>query len=242
MDDPIQAATADVSTGHEDADPGARIGSGRAMALSFLLTAVFDVGLALVVFAVARHLGASNTVAYLVSGVGPVIMLVITWVRARTLSGASVIVLVVLVLSAVATLIGGTDARLLLAKDSLITGGFGVACLLSLLFPRPLMYYFGAKFATDGTKEGLGYWSNLWQYPGFRRSQYLITILWGLGYVIEGVLRVAIVYGVSNFATANTISVILPWVFLAALITVTVSIGRRTRAAALARRASAAPA
>src|SRR6201994_3290342 len=106
----------------------------RGLVVSLVLTAVFDVGVALAAFALAEQLGAGNTLAYLAAGVGPLIMIAITWIRARTLSGASVIILLYVLLSSAATLVGGNDPRLLLSKDSLVTGGFGLACLASVLF------------------------------------------------------------------------------------------------------------
>lgn len=212
----------------------------RAMFTGLLLTAVFDIGVALVAFTVAKRLGADNRIAYLISGIGPLTMMVITWIRARTLSGVSAIILSFQVLSSVATMVGGTDPRLLIAKDSVVTGGFGALCLLSLLLPRPLMFYFGAKFATDGTRAGLEYWSGLWRYPDFRRSQYRITTAWGIGFLLEGALRILVAYTVKDFQTANSVATLLPFVFLAALITYTVRTGMRARAAGLARAAAAA--
>jgi hypothetical protein len=205
------------------------------MLISLLLTALFDVGLALVAFSVAKRLGADDRIAYLVSGIGPLTMMLITWIRARTLSGASVIILLFLVLSSAATFVGGSDPRLLIAKDSLVTGGFGAACLLSLPLPRPLMFYFGAKFATDGTREGLERWASLWQYVDFRRSQYRLTVVWGLGFLLEAALRIAVAYSIDDFALANAIAGILPFVFLAALIGYSIRTGMRARAAGLAR-------
>ena len=207
----------------------------RGLAVSLALTAVFDVGVALAAFTVARQSGASNTVAYLAAGVGPLIMIVITWIRARTLSGASVVILLYVLLSSAATLVGGTDPRLVLSKDSLVTGGFGLACLASVLFGKPLMYYFGAKFATDGTEAGARRWSGLWRYPDFRSSQYRINAAWGVGYLVEAALRVAVAYGVASFALANAIVTVLPLLFLATLLAYTMSVARRTRAAAVAR-------
>lgn len=221
-----------------DSAPGGR----RAMLTGLLLTAIFDVGLALVAFHVAKRLGADERIAYLVSGIGPLTMMAITWIRARTLSGASVIILVFLLLSSVSTLVGGADQRLLIAKDSLVTGGFGAVCLLSLLLPRPLMFYFGAKFATDGTREGAERWSGLWQYPDFRRSQYRITTVWGVGFLLEAAARIVAAYTIDDFETANAVAQILPFVFLAALISYSIRTGMKARAAGLARaRALATP-
>jgi intracellular septation protein A len=233
MSDPVRA--------HAPSQPAsdARTVDRRAMMLGFLLTAVFDVGVALVAFRVAKHLGADDRIAYLASAIGPAIMLVITWIRARTLGGASVVILLFLLFSAAATFIGGGDPRLLIAKDSVVTGAFGAACLLSTLLPRPLMFYFGAKFGTDGSREGIRYWSGLWRYPDFRRSMYLINTAWGVGFLIEAAVRILVAYTVSSFQTANTIATILPFAFLAVLITYTIWVGNRTRAAAQARIASA---
>lgn len=204
---------------------------GRAMSVGFLLTAVFDVGLALAAFQLVKSQGGADRVAYVVSGVGPLTMIAITWVRARILSSASLVILLILLLSSAAAFIGGTDPRLLIVKDSVVTGGFGLACLISLLFPRPLMFYFGAKFATDGTRQGLDYWYGLWRYPSFRSSQYLINNVWGVGFLVEAGARIIVAYTVDSFAVASTISALLPPVFLAGLIVFSITIGKRVRAA-----------
>ncbi|MCW2545214.1 MAG: hypothetical protein JWM40_2766 [Frankiales bacterium] len=220
---------------------GSRSLNSKAMGLSFLLTAVLDIGVAITAFQAVKSNGGDDRLAYLVSTAGPFTMIAITWVRTKTLSGASLVIVLFLLLSAAAAFIGGSDSRLLIVKDSAVTGGFGLACLVSLLLPRPLMFYFGAKFATDGTRQGLSYWNGLWQYPEFRRSQYLINNVWGVAYLCEAAVRVVIAYTVDGFAVANAISTILPWAFLAVLITFTVTVGKRTQQAALAKRQQAAP-
>ncbi|MGW6782168.1 hypothetical protein [Streptomyces sp. NPDC054987] len=73
-------------------------------------------------------------------------------------------------ITAVVSLIGAHSARAPLIKDSGVTGLFGLLCLATLLAPRPLMFSFGRKFATDGTPESTAWWNGLWQYEGFRRS------------------------------------------------------------------------
>jgi hypothetical protein len=202
----------------------------NAMIVNLLLTAVLDVGLAILLFRLATSWGASEQLAYVVSCIGPLLSIGVTWARARTLSGVSMVILAFQLLSAGAAFVGGPDPRLLLVKDSLVTGGFGLVCLVSMLFPRPLMFYFGAKFGTDGTSRGLAWWNGLWQYRTFRRSQYVITTLWGVGFLVEAALRIALAYTV-DFDTAYTIGTILPFVVLAALITATIIIGQRTRRA-----------
>ncbi len=203
----------------------------RALVLNLLLTAVFDIGVAILAFQLARSWGASEQLAYVVSCAGPLIMIAITWARARTLSGVSMIIIAFQLLSAGAAFVGGSDPRLLLVKDSIVTGGFGLVTLASTLLPRPLMFYFGMKFGTDGTPAGVAWWKGLWQYPSFRRSQYVVNTLWGVGFLVEAALRILLAYTI-DFDTAYTVGQILPFVFLAGLITATMVIGQRTRRAA----------
>ncbi len=223
------------SGGRSSAAEQPRNFDGKAMMVSLLLTAIFDIGLAIVAFNFVKQRGANDQIAYLVAGIGPLTMIVITWVRAKKLSGASIVILLFILLSSAAAFIGGTDSRLLIVKDSAVTGGFGLACLLSLLLPKPMMFYFGAKFATDGTRDGLSHWYGLWQYPEFRKSQYLINNLWGIGFLIEAGLRILIAYTVASFQLAYTISNILPFVFLAGLLALTIMLGHRARSAAVER-------
>lgn len=205
------------------------------MLVSLVLTGVFDVGLALVAFNVAAGAGLGDQLAYVCSMIGPAIMLVITRVRSGTFGGVSIPILVFLMLSAAGSyLLAGVDPRLLIVKGAAVTGGFGLACLLSTLLPKPLMFYFGARFATDGTREGTGYWYGLWRYPDFRRSQYVVNSVWGVAFLVEAVLRILIAYTVP-FVPARTITGVLPLVFLAGLLAFTVIYGHRVRRAATER-------
>lgn len=220
-----------------DHDEGQRHLSGRAMLGSFGLTAIFDVGVTIAVYQLARNNGASVQAAYLLSGVGPVLMMIITWVRARKLSGASLVILIWVLLSAAVALVGAGDDRWLLVKDSAVTGGFGLACLVSTFFPKPILFYFGAKFATDGTRAGLDYWYGLWRYPEFRRVQYKLNYIWGIAFVLEAVARIVVTYNV-DFSVALAVSNILPLVVIASLITYTVTVGKKSGQQARARLAT----
>lgn len=212
--------------------------NGKAMMGSFLLTAIFDVGVTIAVFQLAASNGVSTQYAYILSGIGPIIMMIITWVRARKMSGASLVILLWVLLSAAVAFVGSGDDRLLLVKDSAVTGGFGLACLVSTFFPKPIMFYFGAKFATDGTRDGLNYWYGLWQYPQFRSVQYKLNYVWGIAFVLEAAVRIAVAY-TASFDTAFTVSNIMPMVVLAGLIAYTITVGKKSQAAGDARRAAA---
>lgn len=101
------------------------------------------------------------------------------FVRTKALNGASIAILLFALLSAAVALFGSHDAKILLYKDSFVTGIIGLIFLSSLLFPKPLCYWFGQRFATGGTPEGIAWWSELWdKYSAFRRTQRVITVVW----------------------------------------------------------------
>ncbi|HZE38237.1 MAG TPA: VC0807 family protein [Stackebrandtia sp.] len=207
------------------APPRASMGSRMT---GFLILGVFDIGLSIVTFQIASANGASDQTAYLLASIGPLLGMLVTWLRSRTLSAASVIILIFNLLSAAATVIGGADSRLLIVKDSVVTAGFGLVCLVSLLLPKPLMFHFGLRFATDGSRDGIAYWNSLWQFPAFRRTNYLITVMWGVGFLFEAAIRIAAAYTMA-FHTAYIVSQVLPFVVLALLIGATMWMGVRSR-------------
>jgi hypothetical protein len=203
------------------------------------LSLLFNLALPIATYLVLAGGGMSAVAALAISGVWPALELLLTVARTRHVDEFSVIVLIFLVLGII-TAVAFNSARLLLVKDSALTGLFGLVLLGSLLAPRPLMFYFGRKFATDGTPERVAWWNGLWQYPDFRRGQRILTIVWGAAFLGEAVLRIllSLTLPVSVIVVINNV---LPYLVLAALIFGTVQFGRRSaergraRAAALDR-------
>jgi hypothetical protein len=212
--------------------PAARSFNGRSMMTGLLLSGVFDIGLAIVLFQVAKHqFGASDFVAYLVASIGPVLGALIGLVRTRKVDGVAIIILVNLLLSAAVTLIGSHDARTLLLKDSVLTGGFGLVILITSLsiFPKPLMFFFGLKFGTDGTKEGTQQWYGLWDaYSHFRRGQRHLNNVWGIGFMVEATVKAICVF-VLPYGGAYAVNQIAPFVLLAGLIYYSIRFGTKQR-------------
>lgn len=113
--------------------------------------------------------------------------------RRRELDPVALLVLLGLVTSIIAVVASG-DSRLLLIRESFFTGAFGLACLISLLFPRPLMFYFGRYFMAGRDSKKRQVFDARWHDPVGRRANMLVTVVWGLVYVGEFVFRVALVY------------------------------------------------
>ena len=116
------------------------------------------------------------------------------------------------------------STRLVLMEASVPTAIFGVACLGSLWTRRPLMYGFSLEFIGPDTAKGREMVS-LWHYEGFRHIFRIITAVWGVGFLLEAALRVAIVYNTST-GTALSLSKVMPYIWVGIFVAWTVAYGR----------------
>ena len=57
-----------------------------------------------------------------------------------------------------------------------------------------MMFYFGRYFMAGKDAERREQFDARWHIPMARRAHRLVTIAWGLAYIIEFALRVALVY------------------------------------------------
>jgi hypothetical protein len=181
---------------------------GRLRSIAMIL--IFDVAAPLVAYNVLRAVGLTAVTALLLSGVFPALGVAIGAVRNRRLDVVGALVLAGI---AVGTILGlvSHSPRLLLVEGSVPTGIFGLACLGSLWAPRPLMFYFAVEFNGPDTAKGREM-IRLWQHEGFRRVFRIITAVWGVGFLLEAVLRVIIIYNTST-GTALATSKVTPFVF-----------------------------
>lgn len=192
---------------------------------NWLPTILFNIALPILTYVLLAGNGMGDAPALALSGVWPLIELGISFARTRHVDEFSIMVLIFLVVGVVASL-AFDDARLLLVKDSAVTGLFGLVLFGSLLAPRPLMFYFGRKFATGGDPARVEWWNGLWRYEGFRRGQRVLTVVWGGAFLGEAVLRVVLSFTLP-VSTMVVISSVLPYVVLGLLVFGTVGYGRR---------------
>lgn len=195
--------------------------------LGWVPTVVCNVVLPLLTYSVLTDHGMSEVGALSLSAVWPVVEIAVMFAIRRHVDEVGVLSLILIALGVVSSLLLN-DPRVLLLKDSAVTGLFGLVILGSLLAPRPLMFYFGRKFATDGSPEKIEWWNGLWRYEGFRHTQRVLTVVWGVAFLGEAVLRVILTEMLSVDAMV-TISAILPYVVFAALMTWTIVYTRRAR-------------
>ncbi|MFE2141451.1 VC0807 family protein [Streptomyces sp. NPDC059456] len=216
--------------------------SGGAAAIGLILTIALNVVAPILTYntLVDDH-GWSEASALLASGAWPVLDSAVMVAWRRKLDEFAIVTLVFLVITAVVSLVGAQSAQALLVKDSVITGLFGLLCLATLLTPRPLMFYFGRKFGTDGTPAGVAYYNDLWRFEGFRNAQRRMTLVWGVVYLIEAAVRVVLSY-VLDTSTMVTLSPFMIYGTLGGLALWTVRFVKRTKAEGERRAAEAAAA
>lgn len=118
--------------------------------------------------------------------------------RDRTVNLISGLSLLGIAVSLVATWMGG-DPKLLLVRESLLTVALAAACFVSLLAPKPLMYYFArAALGSQGGGGGAAVFERRYQEsPPMRRLFFVITIAWGICFALEFLVKIVIVYTLS---------------------------------------------
>jgi hypothetical protein len=130
------------------------------------------------------------------------------------------IVLAGIAISLGITLLGGSP-KVYLIRESFFTVAFGLALLVSLILPRPLMFYFSRYFAAGNHSENIAWFDSLWQYGEFRTSMRVMTAVWGVGFLLEAAIRIYLVTVlsteqfliVSPFVIYGIIGLLMAWTF-----------------------------
>jgi hypothetical protein len=155
--------------------------------LSKLLPLAVNIALPLLIYHYAApHFRERN--ALILSSIPPILWSVIELVRFRRLDAVSLLVVIGIFLSLAAMAFGG-NPRLLLARESLVTGIIGLLFLGSLLLPRPLAFYLARSTMAKESAEVVVKFESYWLYPPFIRCMYIMTWVWGFGLVFEAALR-----------------------------------------------------
>jgi hypothetical protein len=176
---------------------------------------VFDIGAPIALYYVLRADGVSYALALLAGAALPAVGAcgtLLRWRRADRVAGLMVATLAsALIISLIAH-----SPRFLLAKEGLITGVWGAWFLASargqrpaaLIFARPLME--GVRFFGGRS------WDVLWATePRFRRIWRAATVMWGVGLLVDAVVRVVISYTLPIDEVPGLGGALYPLTFLA---------------------------
>ena len=190
---------------------------------SIAMIAIFDIGGPLLAYNLLRSNGFSTVAALILSGLFPVVGMIVGFIGHRRVDAVGVLVLAGIVVGAILGLVSH-NPKLVLDEGSVSTGVFGLICLGSLATDKPMMYRFALEFMGPDTERGREF-ADLRQYKEFRRAFVVITVVWGAAYLVEAAVRVVIVQETSA-GTALAVSKVLPYAVAAVLIAWTVGYGR----------------
>jgi hypothetical protein len=149
------------------------------------------------------HLG--ETGALIASAVPPIVWSLIELVRFRRVDALSVLVVTGIVLSVAAMALGGSP-RMLLLRESLVSGAVGVVFLLSLPMRRPLIFYLARATVAREMEGGAARFEALWQErPALVSAMRLMTLVWGIGLTGETALRawMALTWPIERFLVVS---------------------------------------
>ena len=169
---------------------------------------VLNAALPAVVYSFARRNGWGEVPALLWAAALPAALSVVGIVRERTVSPIGAIALFAIAVSIIGAELGG-GPKVLLIRESFVTGALGVACLVSLLLPRPLMFYFGRYFETRGNRAAAAAFDARWSNPLFRRVNRIITLVWAGAFLGELALRVLLVFTLPPVAVLAIAPIVL---------------------------------
>lgn len=220
--------TSDESTVHERIAQGLKDHPAKKGVLFNVVVTIVEVGGGIALFHLARSMGASNVVAYLIGGLGPVIGGFVIWARARKFSGASASIFAFAMVSAlIAVLVGSSAPKALLYKDCAATAVVGLIFLGSGLVARkPVVFYMAQRYATDGTHDGMAVFDTMWDaYHDFRVGIRVSNYYWAGLFLVQASGTAWIVYR-SSYSTGYNFSQVLPLVATGLGIVGSIAIGR----------------
>lgn len=150
-----------------------------------------NVGLPWCVSWVAKRQGLGEAHAIMCSAIPPILWSLAEFARRRRVDAISMLVLGGIALSLIGFALGGSP-KLLLMRESLVTGLIGVAFLGSVLVRRPLVWVLAqAAIARQG--EPIGEGGDVSEETELSHAMMVITLVWGAGLVAEACLRTVLV-------------------------------------------------
>jgi hypothetical protein len=160
-----------------------------------ILNLVINAAIPLLVYQVSiRYVSPSEVVGLSLAAVVPLLASVVELARSQRLNIIGIITLLGIAVSLIGIALGG-DPKILLIRESFITGALGIACFVSLLLPRPLMFYFALEFAAGGDPARIAAMNAQYEHMArVRRVHRRITIVWGVAFTGELALRVIMVF------------------------------------------------
>ena len=172
-------------------------GNPKQIVRSLLPTIVINGILPFIIYIMMKNLlHQSDFLSLIATGVPSTLASLASIVRNRRIDFIAGVVLLGIVVGLLVTLISH-DAKLLLVRESFFTMAFGLAFLVSLLFPKPLIYYAARAVRAGNDPEQLRSFESRWQDVPFRIAIRIQSAIWGVGLLLEATVRFLLVFTLS---------------------------------------------
>jgi hypothetical protein len=157
-----------------------------------MLPLLLDVAIPLGAYYLMQHLGFSLMTSLVVSGLVPCVRVVWGAIRDRRIEGLALAVLTLTVVSIPVALIAGSP-KLMLAKEAVGTGALGIWMIVSARISRPAMADGVRPFMAKSVGSSAAWDELVVDSARFRACLNAITMVWGVGFLVECVARVTLV-------------------------------------------------
>ncbi|MDO4534329.1 MAG: VC0807 family protein [Clostridium perfringens] len=200
----------------------------RNITLSILINAI----LPLITYKILVNHMPSIT-ALMISTTIPVIDNIYHIIKNKKLDILATFIILGFVVGIISMLFTGNQ-RLLLIRQSYITAVMGIVFLVSMLFPKPIIYYFADKFLNPPNKNNEGKNSKSiieekWKNPRFRFSMKFITFVWGTCLLLEAICNISLVF-VLSISEYMAISPFISYGFIGCAFFITFAYRKRMKA------------
>lgn len=159
-----------------------------------LVIAAIDIVAPIGFYYLLRGAGLSPLAALAASAVPPALAAAWQLARQRRLDPVATPVIVTIALSLLlAAWI--RDPRLLLAREGLLTGLWGIAFVISVVFRRPAAFSIARPLMEGRRVFAAGSWDDLWdREPAFGRIWQVASLIWGAALLTDAVVRVLMAF------------------------------------------------
>lgn len=138
----------------------------------------------------------SSFVSLLIATLVPLLDNLYHVIKHRKADAFGLFMLTAFILSLLAFLLGGSE-KLILMRESLVTGILGLIFIGSLLYSKPLIYHFALRFTSRNESEQKGTFEKNWEVSYFRFVLRLMTAVWGIALLLEAIIKTILVYELS---------------------------------------------
>jgi hypothetical protein len=180
----VEPAPAPEGAAYDNALPSIR---------ALLPSIFFGAVVPLTVFNLVHHHVHSEAEALILAGIFPVVWVIFNLIRSRQVDVVGIVVIIGFAVGVVTSTLLGGNTYVLKARDSAFTALFGLFCIGSVLTRhRPTIFFVGRYMAAGNDPVKKAEYDELLNVPTGRETFRLLTLVWGIGLLVEAGVRLVL--------------------------------------------------